>query len=252
MEEAMSGLPTDVIAARLTNGIYTYAGFARPEWDHLHLANDPRGVSYGLKKVDSTWYLVFRGSTTPWDWLHDFEAVANPFSHSVLGPVHPGFHEGLSDVWKNVRDIVGSDDVVVCGHSLGAGRACIMTGIMVAAAHAPVARVCFGEPRPGFKRLADLTSSVPATSYRNGNGIIHDMITDVPMALGPENYVHPCSLTDVCRDPTDTDFKGWGPFAWHGMPLYLDAIEKLNGLPSSWPKGVILNVGGPHKRAEIH
>jgi hypothetical protein len=53
------------------------------------------GVAYGIKDFETAVALVFRGSATLNDWLRDAEAVADPLDHGELGPVHPGFFQGL-------------------------------------------------------------------------------------------------------------------------------------------------------------
>jgi hypothetical protein len=35
--------------------------------------------------------------------LRDAEAVADPLDHGALGPVHPGFFEGLQDLWTKLK-----------------------------------------------------------------------------------------------------------------------------------------------------
>jgi hypothetical protein len=250
-------LPSDAEIAALCNGIYDYPGFAPVVWDHLELPEQDGGICWALKRLGAVDVIVLRGSTTPGDWLRDFDAVADPFIHSDLGPVHPGFLAGMEKAWQAMQPLCGSfagdlsqqrdRNVIVTGHSLGAGRAAILTGLMVHAAKshqavAPLARVVFGEPRPGFPQLARLIGSVSARSYRNSNGSAYDLVTDVPIALGLEDYVHPCSLSDVCEAPGPNWTKQWGPFAWHAMPLYLAALEKQEGLPPSGPVDAALQV----------
>jgi hypothetical protein len=176
--------------------------------------------------------IVFRGSTTLQDWLRDAEAVANPVESAGLGPVHPGFNAGLTAVWQELmaRRAAGqlSPRVVVTGHSLGAARATLMTGYLVQGGAAPIARYVFGEPRPGFARLAEIIKDVPAFSYRNGDNAEDpsgfDLVTSVPFRFFPELYVHPSPLIDVRADPPATD--EWGVFRWHHIQLYCDALAK--------------------------
>jgi hypothetical protein len=102
-----------------------------------------------------------------------------------------------------------------------------MTGSSKAAKRVSIWRSsCLTRPQ-----LAKLIADIPARSYRNGNGIAHDLITDIPFAIGPENYVHPRPLTDVSEDPDEYWTQHRGIFAWHAMPLYLRAVEKIEGLP---------------------
>jgi hypothetical protein len=221
--------PSDAEIAALCNGLYDYPGFASIAWDRLEQPVEDNGICWALKRLDTVDVIVLRGSTTRQDWMRDFEAVANPFTHFALGPVHPGFLAGMENAYAAMKSGL-RDDVIVCGHSLGAARAGVLTGLMVLDGRAPVARVVFGEPRPGFAAFAQLIASVPARSYRNGNDVLYDLVTDLPIALGPENYVHPCPLTQVCEEPGSDWTQQWGVFAWHAMPLYLAALEKRKGV----------------------
>ncbi len=90
------------------------------------------------------------------------------------------------------------------------------------------------------------------SQQRDRNAIAYDLITDVPIALGPEDYVHPYPLTDVCEEPGPQWTKQWGPFAWHACPLYLRALEKLEGLPFSGPVDVSLGPAGVDLNMPIH
>lgn len=258
-------LPSDAAIAALCNGIYDYPGYAPVVWDHLELPEQDNGICWGVKQFGGVDVIVLRGSTTQQDWIRDFAALADPFTgaesaflkvlafkisgapsdHAFLGPVHPGFLAGMEDAWAAMKPLIGSR-VIVSGHSLGAGRAAILTGLMVHDGRPPLARVVFGEPRPGFPPLAKLISSVTARSYRNGNGVLYDLVTDVPMPIGPEDYVHPCPLTDVCEEPGPKWTEQWGVFAWHAMPLYLRAAEKREGLSASGPVDL-----APHERAPV-
>ncbi len=245
----MSVLPSDAKIAALVNGIYGYAGFTPIAFDHLEQPDGDDGICWGLKRVDDVNVIVLRGSTTPEDWMRDFEAIANPYTHLALGPVHPGFLAGMEQAWTAMRPLIGAK-VVVSGHSLGAARSAILTGLMLRDGFAPLARVVFGEPRPGFPQLAQRIAQVPARSYCNGNGRLFDIVTEVPIAIGPENYVHPCPLTYVCEPPGPEWTQQWGIFAWHAMPLYLAALEKLEGRIPSGPTDAPLTFAAMH--AALH
>lgn len=157
--------------------------------------------------------LVFRGSTTFEDWRRDFDAWANPFGHSKLGPVHPGFLLGLDQILDEYRQ-KGSGKLVVAGHSLGAGRASIFCGLAVVAGIIPLGRVVFGEPRLGFQPLAHLIAAIKQSrSYRNGKfgTFEHDYVSDVPYRIGLLQYVHPTALIDVSALPPPDDEWGISP-----------------------------------------
>jgi lysozyme family protein len=208
----------DRTAARLCRAVYAYPGDAAEAWDHFD-AGDDDGVCWALKRVDGTDYVVMRGSTTLHDWLDDLRFF--PEDVPGLGPVHSGFNCGLLRTWHEIALKVGPK-FVLCGHSLGAARASILTGYAVRDGQAPIARVVFGEPRPGYRQLADLISAVPGRSYCNGNAFEHDLITAVPFRVWPELYVHPTQPISVCKEPPITD--DWFLFRWHHMQLYSEAL----------------------------
>ena|SRR5437899_85560 len=82
---------TDTDIAELCVGIYAYPGSPPVTWDRFDDGEDSDQICWGIKVVDGCDVLVFRGSTTFEDWRRDFDAWANPFGHSKIGPVHPGF-----------------------------------------------------------------------------------------------------------------------------------------------------------------
>ncbi len=187
------------------------------------------GICWALKRTPDADVVCLRGSTTFQDWCRDLVALAAPFSHEVFGPVHPGFEIGMERAFTEILGHTQGDDatgkVIVAGHSLGAGRAAILTALLCEFGNPPIARVVFGEPKPGFSKLAEYISKVPARSYRNTGAGHHDLITDVPLSFPPEEYVHASELIDVSGVPTIGD--PWGCFAFHHMPLYLQGLKAL-------------------------
>ena len=210
---------SDLQCAELCVGIYGYSGEPTVSWDHLELPQTDDGICWGLKRLDGYDVFVLRGSATIEDWWRDFDFIGELDTHPVLGDVHAGFFDGMPEAWSAMQALL-QQPLVITGHSLGAGRAAIVAGLAIASGVVPVRRIVFGEPKPGFQQLADLLSNVPAASYRNGNDISHDPVTDVPIGL---KYVHPSALTDVSAQPPVLD--PWGPLAWHHMQLYRDALK---------------------------
>ncbi len=221
---------TDHDIARLCVGIYDYPGKPPVEWHYKVTGNeaaDSYGVCWALARLDGFDVVVFRGSVTILDWVRDLEALAwRPIEHPRLGFVHSGFLRHMPDVWTELRPNI-KQPVVVAGHSLGAGRASIMAGLMTVDGVPPVARVVFGEPRPGFTQLRDILQVVPGRSYRNGDGKDHDPITDVPLRMGPLQYYHPTPMIDVYGPPPESD--AWGPFRFHHMPHYEKELQPPGG-----------------------
>jgi hypothetical protein len=221
----MAILDRDIAA--LCCGIYAYDGGPTVAWDYFDRGEDD-GVCWAVKRVRDVNVIVFRGSTTLEDWKRDAEAFADPFDDDDIGPVHPGFNQGLLKVASEADAHGFLRNFIVTGHSLGAGRASIFTGYVTWNKKPPLSRVVFGEPRPGFQQLADVIKDVPGRSYRNGSGdgLHYDLVTGVPFSCWPELYVHPTRLTDVTAPPAPDDT--WGPFSWHHMQLYVSALTTVS------------------------
>jgi len=197
-----------------------YAG--KNTFDNGEPGDGPSGICWASRRVDGVDVVVFRGSVTFWDWFKDFVALATPYHHETLGPVHPGFALGLDRCWHRIKKQTAGP-WIVGGHSLGAGRADIMTGLMIEDGHAPLARVVFGEPKPGFAQLKNYLDAVPGRSFRNGDGHAHDLVTDVPITFFLEEYEHPTPLIEVLAAPAAT--ATGGVFKWHNMLLYNAAVQ---------------------------
>lgn len=250
----MSELPSDAVVAAHASGIYDYPGYDPIPWDHFEPENNG-SVCWALRRIGDVDLVVLRGSVTPADWLLDFNAEATPLplnpvawicnklgfalaetpeEHAFMGPVHPGFLAGMEAAWAAIRPwLMGR--AVISGHSLGAARATILTALMIRDGVKPARRVTFGEPRPGFSRLAQITSQVPGASYQNGNGILVDPVTQVPLSIGflNESFCHDRALTRVDEAPDGSAFESWGIMGWHSILLYQEGCEKVEGRPSS-------------------
>lgn len=109
----------------------------------------------------------------------------------------------MRTVQREITTIVPSGPLIICGHSLGAARALILSKLLTLDGRAPIARICFGEPRSGFVRLGEILAPIKQQrSYRNRNATDHDQITDLPFSLPPLfAYQHPTELTDLTVAP---------------------------------------------------
>lgn len=198
-------------------------GGATGSFDFVEYGTADDQVCWALKRVDGVDVVLLRGSYNAGDWLRDFTAITWPMvMMGGLGPVHPGFAQGMAKMWSELQTR-SSGPWIVAGHSLGAGRAAILSGMMVLTGKPPVRRVGLGEPKPGFRRLAEVLANVPCDNYRNGDSYHHDLVTDVPLSFPPEDYVHSSALTFITAKPPEDD--QWGVFAWHHMELYRAALE---------------------------
>lgn len=207
-------LPTDADLAALCAAIY---GTSTVAWDHFDPGEDD-GVCWSLKRLQACDVIVLRGSSTFQDWIIDFRAAP---IFTRIGHVHDGFHTGMEHAWADIRVLL-KQPAIITGHSLGAGRAAILTGMMIKDGLPPISRVVFGEPKPGFQDLAHLVAAVPGRSYRNGDGTHHDLVCDVPFTFPPLQYTRPTPIIPVCASPAAND--RWGAFSYHHIELYQTAV----------------------------
>lgn len=206
--------------AAICGGLYA-APARMPAWAHFNAGEDAEGICWAILRLEGVDVVVFRGSKSFLDWLRNLMAVTLPIAtNGGLGPLHPGFYQGMPATWRKIARLVG-DRVIVIGHSLGGARACVCTGQMALAGVKPLARVVWGCPRPGFQPLADLIKDVPAWSFRNGDARVHDYVTAVPFRMPPlELYEHAGGFAEVHAQPQGSLFDRLGIFAWHHFALY--------------------------------
>lgn len=198
---------TDANAVRLAAAIYD----PNSVWDRRWVGVEPDGIFAALK--DNV--LVFRGSVTVEDWLRDLRGL--PIQHPLLGGVEKGFMEGLDEFYAEIVDSLGEDPVIV-GHSLGAARALLFAGLLVANKR-PVSKVVtFGSPRPGCKSLSVLLEDTPIFSYKNR----FDPVTNAPVPILPDMpYMHPRPLIKINIPPA---LDAIGIFADHNINLYVKGV----------------------------
>ena len=211
-------MPDDALIASYCGMIYKPTALI--DFDHFDAGEDD-GVCWAIKKLPGFDLVIFRGSVTALDWMRDLRALA---TRTRVGHVHIGFWAGMEHVWGDLRPLL-TQPAIVAGHSLGAARAAVLTALMVTDAAPPVARVVFGEPKPGMLDLARLVAAVPGRSYRNGDELHHDLITDVPFSLPPLQYMHPTPIIPVFCQPHEDEFVQNGIFAWHHIELYETALN---------------------------
>jgi hypothetical protein len=212
---------TDHDIAALCLGIYP--GNPPVAWNHFDDGVGSDRICWAVKQVDDVSVVVLRGTVTPIDWLHDLSAWVDPIHHDRLGPVHAGFYSGMRTVQRELTEIVPSRPLIICGHSLGAARAVILSALLTLDGRVPVARICFGEPRAGFAQLGPILAPIRhQRSYRNHGGHDHDLITDLPFFWPPLfAYQHPTDLIDLTVTPGP--HAAWGVFRFHLPELYAGA-----------------------------
>lgn len=224
----------DAMARRAAELSFASYGGDKPfEWDFCDDGTNDDGVFWALMIDADAIYVVFRGSASLQDWLRDLNCWAKPWVHSALGPVHPGFLLGIEQVAHELSDRItaldpaGHKPVILTGHSLGAARATICAGMLIAKGllHNPLGRIVFGEPRPSFRFLADMLKYNLAqnVSYMAASERGHDRVTDLPFSFPPEEFVHATPLIAVDVQPAPGD--PLGIFAWHRMSGYALALN---------------------------
>lgn len=213
--------PDDAAIAALCAAIYTPRAIL--DFDRFDAGEDD-GICWALKKLPGFDVVVLRGSVTAQDWIRDFRAIARP---TRVGHVHDGFYAGMEHMWSDLRPLL-FNPCIITGHSLGAARAAVLAALMTVDGIKPFARVVFGEPKPGLLDLAEIIAAVPGRSYRNGDAVHHDLVTDVPFSFPPLQYVHPTPVMPVCMRPEGPMFAQLGVFAWHHIQLYGAALASLS------------------------
>jgi len=220
------------IAQRLVD---LYAGGTG--FDYYDPGKGPSGICWASQRSEDVTDIFLRGSATFWDWVKDLMLLPAPWEHDTLGLIQPGFALGMDRCWAAIKaNTIGPWRLH--GHSLGAARADILAGLMLEEGIAPLGLVLFGEPKPGFQKLADYIASVPRHSYRNGNptGLRgHDLVTDYPILASPPRYVHPSKLIDVSAVPDLKVDLEYGIFRFHHLPLYVEALGKYEPATSPRP-----------------
>lgn len=223
-------------AAEYCLGIYEFPGFPRVKWAHLD--KDSEHVVYGVKSIEDTFTVTFRGSQTIIDYLRDIEAAQVA---TTVGTVYAGFndHMNLKLIQQilNLADHVapGYKKIELYGHSLGAAHANVATALLKK--HYPIinvqARVLFGEPMTGDAEFAEHVRGVPSKSFRavaTDKDHDYDWVTDLPFripALGLFNFVRPTPLTDLFREVKDEDFQEIRLNPLHSMKGYARATKEL-------------------------
>jgi len=217
---------TDLEAAGFVELLYdgNVGGF-----DHIDTGEGDDGVYWGLKRLGDFDLVVLRGSTTALDWERDFESVV--VSTPELGAVHRGFFIGMRQLLGELRGMLEGRRFIILGHSLGAARGALLAGLATVAGIPPAGVLLFGEPRPGFERLAQIVAPLTWRSYRNADINGHDAVTDVPAHVPLVfPFVHPKPLIDVCCSPPDSD--DWGPFRYHHFALYHYGLSRVDPMPA--------------------
>lgn len=185
-----------------------------PGWDLWIDGSD----TLGAKNFGEFVGVFHRGSETPEDWEHDFDAL--PVWDDKLGEVHPGALCGTRETWRQVRVMFPTATRwAVCGHSLGAMHANINTCEMIQDGCPPFLLLTWGEPlclgAKGFG-LIHGAGTRKLSLYNYKNILLRDIVPD---AVPPLGYVRTGGpLVKFLDEPTGQDV--FNPHAWHSARRY--------------------------------
>lgn len=166
-----------------------------------------------LNYVELSW-VVFRGSETfekdgslkdvAEDWARDFLALPeHPFlHHEKLGFIHAGFYAGMENAYAEIRKHIQGDVTYVTGHSLGAARATIFTGMLrLDYPSMSVHRIVFGEPNEAFvggnTGLLEIVSDHWVSNYSFQNTCPSQGFCDPVTLVPPAPYKAPTERIKV-------------------------------------------------------
>lgn len=190
-------------------------------------------------------YIVFRGTVEPEEWIQDFNYNQDVFQkHDKIKQekamflrntgtgVFPHVHSGFLSVYNKFREsllskleILNPTQVLLCGHSLGAGVSTIC-GLDLKLLGYNTIVYNFASPRVGDDNLCNLVKSNKLPLYRFVNTC--DIVPTLPPAVSPniEDPNNPYNYSHCGEAFYFTS--NWGSIVNnHIMGVYLDAIEKM-------------------------
>jgi hypothetical protein len=126
-------------------------------------------------------FVVFKGSNTYKDYITNSRVLQVDDNYDIPGWIHKGFYKRLFDNNKHLdvskeilKYTVGGSNIVVTGHSLGAGIGSLFYSWFKERSSSICKLITFGSPRVGNYRYA--LSILNSTRIVNGE----DVITQVP------------------------------------------------------------------------
>lgn len=182
------------------------------------------GIDWAIKTFDDCTALFFEGSHVLPDFVRDFDFPMEWVP--AIGGVHGGFYDGLPAAMEAIiPHLPAMKTIKICGHSLGAGEAHIMTAMLAHRGYHMLETITFGSPLPGDRFLADSLAPYPNRSYWNYRDFFnHDIVGSVPPYMPPiEGFVIPRDRILIDIPPPILD--PWGLVAWHHFELYVKGLS---------------------------
>jgi len=239
----------------LTNAAYSKS--AEIDWKGLGIKkltwlNDSKTDTQGFTALSGdTLYIVWRGSSSPKDFLEDAQVKKVNFVEPGE-KVHSGFYTAFSsikeDLYSSINYVVSNNldkikSVVICGHSLGAALT-VISSYMICKDFPQISHlvknVTIGCPRVGNSTFKDNYNKLVPKSIRIVND--KDLVTRIPkigythinegITLNKNGEVITYSPLNPCRHFVElfiSDFSGEA-IKDHMVDNYLKAIDKWNGI----------------------
>ena len=239
----------------LTNAAYSKS--AEIDWKGLGIKkltwlNDSKTDTQGFTALSGdTLYIVWRGSSSPKDFLEDAQVKKVNFVEPGE-KVHSGFYTAFSsikeDLYSSINYVVSNNldkikSVVICGHSLGAALT-VISSYMICKDFPQIAHlvknVTIGCPRVGNSIFKDNYNKLVPKSIRIVND--KDLVTRIPKigythinegitlnekgevitysSLNPFRHVVEIFLSDVTGEAIKD----------HMVDNYLKVIDKWDGI----------------------
>lgn len=151
--------------------------------------------------MDTTIYVVFRGSSSAMNWLDDFEILQVKYDTfpECNCSVHYGFYQSALGVQINtlysihsIRETYPDYSIIVTGHSYGAAVALLVAMELVRAGYHDIKVYNYGQPRVGDDAFATFVNSV----FAAGDDYVRvthnrDIVPHLPPTEG-FGYYHSC------------------------------------------------------------
>lgn len=170
------------------------------------LIQDARYITSGLDvdwatfiDIDKTLYVLFQGSTTKSDWVHNFEVWPMPckpyknmkhtwYCHAGIAKMYKSVRDEIRDAVELIQEDLPCTKIIVAGHSQGGGIAQLCAEDLAYIGN-KVECVTFGSPKVFYGSGAkDHIGSLGlrAMCYQNGS----DIVPTVPPGAYVINPVH--------------------------------------------------------------
>lgn len=165
------------------NPLFQYAVAAASCYDNYpaQLEDADHDIHVYLSRIDGAICASFEGTSTPAEWIKDFEAVELvDHRYPQIGPVHAGIASGVLAIFDKLKAMLSEPEFDLVGHSKGAGEALIAAGLFAAIDRKARRVRAFEAPRVGGPKLRDALADVDVIQTQTRNSAGPDIVTRVP------------------------------------------------------------------------